>query len=392
MNVPSVSPEEALEQLKRGAAHLVSEAELLARLQKGRPLRVKLGVDPTSPDLHLGHSLPLAKLAQFQQLGHQAVLIIGGFTALIGDPSGRTSTRPPLSREQIEANAETYRRQAFKMLDPERTEIVNNADWLGQLNFEQVIRLNSRVTLQQMLQREDFKSRIANDQPVRVHEIQYPIMQGWDSVMVRADVELGGSDQLFNCLVGRDFQVQENQAPQIVLTTPILEGLDGVKKMSKSLQNYIGLTDAPGDMFGKAMSITDELMARYYELLFHEKLDPAMHPMEAKKQLAARIVGRFHSAAEAKAARDEFEARFSKKDLESADLPQVSLGSVDAVSAVVNAFLQGFQVTKSRGDARRLIEGGGVTWRGEKIADPKAVIAFESPGILKLDKRHAVRV
>ncbi|MBS0660196.1 MAG: tyrosine--tRNA ligase [Verrucomicrobia bacterium] len=392
MNAPSVSPEEALEQLKRGAAHLVSDAELLARLQKGQKLRVKLGVDPTSPDLHLGHSLPLAKLAQFQEMGHQAVLIIGGFTALIGDPSGRTSTRPPLTREQIEANAETYRKQAFKMLDPERTEIVNNADWLGQLNFEQVIRLNSRVTLQQMLQREDFKARIANDQPVRVHEIQYPIMQGWDSVMVRADVELGGSDQLFNCLVGRDFQVQEGQAPQIVLTTPILEGLDGVKKMSKSLQNYIGLTDAPGDMFGKAMSITDELMARYYELLFHEQLDAAMHPMEAKKQLAARLVARFHSAAEAKSAREEFEARFSKKDLESADLPVVTLGSVDAVSAVVNAFLQGFQVTKSRGDARRLIEGGGVTWRGEKLTDPKAVVAFESPGILKLDKRHAVKV
>ncbi len=386
------TPEEALARLKAGAAQLVSEPELLAKLKLGRPLRVKLGVDPTSPDLHLGHSLPLEKLRQFQELGHQAVLIIGDFTALIGDPSGRSTTRPPLSREEIEANANTYRAQAFKILDPEKTELVHNSDWLGKLNFEDVIRLNSRVTLQQMLQREDFKTRIENAQPVRVHELQYPIMQGWDSVNVRADVELGGSDQLFNCLVGRDLQIEEGQPPQVVLTTPILEGLDGVKKMSKSLGNYIGLTDAPADMFGKVMSISDELMARYYLVVFGEAIPAGTHPMEAKKSLAARVVARFHSEADAKAAREEFERRFSKRDLEGAELPEIALDNSDAVTATVSAFQLGFGVARSRSDARRLVEGGSIHWRGERVTDLKAVIDFAAGGVLKLDKKHAVRV
>jgi tyrosyl-tRNA synthetase len=387
-----VTPEDALARLKAGAAQLVSEQELLAKLKLGRPLRVKLGVDPTSPDLHLGHALPLEKLRQFQELGHQAVLIIGDFTALIGDPSGRTSTRPPLSREEIEANANTYRAQAFKILDPEKTELVHNSEWLGKLNFEAVIRLNSRVTLQQMLQREDFKTRIENAQPIRVHELQYPIMQGWDSVNVRADVELGGSDQLFNCLVGRDLQIEEGQPPQVVLTTPILEGLDGVKKMSKSLSNYVGLTDAPADMFGKVMSISDELMARYYLVVLGESIPAGMHPMEAKKSLAARIVARFHSEAKSKAAREEFERRFSKRDLENAELPEIKLADSDAVTATVSAFELGFGVTRSRSDARRLVEGGSIQWRGERVTDLKTVFDFSNGGILKLDKKHAVRV
>ena len=387
-----VTPEEALNRLKAGAAHLVSEQDLLAKLKLGRPLRVKLGVDPTSPNLHLGHALPLEKLRQFQQLGHKAVLIIGDFTALIGDPSGRTSTRPPLSREEIEANAVTYRTQAFKILDPDRTEMVHNSTWLGNLNFEAVIRLNSRVTLQQMLQREDFKTRIENAQPVRVHELQYPIMQGWDSVNVRADVELGGNDQLFNCLVGRDLQIEEGQSPQVVLTMPILEGLDGVKKMSKSLGNYIGLTDAPGDMFGKVMSVSDDLMARYYQLVLGESLPAGQHPMEAKKTLGERIATRFHSAAAAKSARAEFEQRFSKRDLESADLPEVALENSDSVTAVVMAFQLGFGVARSRSDARRLVEGGSIHWRGERVSDLKTVIDFSAGGVLKLDKKHAVRV
>ena len=387
-----LTPEEALARLKAGVAQLVSEHELLAKLKLGRPLRVKLGVDPTSPDLHLGHSLALEKLRQFQELGHQAVLIIGDFTALIGDPSGRSTTRPALTREEIEENAKTYRAQAFKILDPAKTELVHNSDWLGKLNFVDVIRLNSRVTLQQMLQREDFKTRIENAQPVRVHELQYPIMQGWDSVCVRADVELGGSDQLFNCLVGRDLQLEESQPPQVVLTTPILEGLDGVKKMSKSLANYIGLTDAPAEMFGKVMSVSDELMSRYYLLLFGETIPAGWHPMEAKKSLAARIVAQFHSDAEAQAARAEFEQRFSKRDLEGADLPEISLPGSDAVTAAVTAFQLGFGVTKSRSDARRLVEGGSIYWRGERVTDLKAVIDFAGGGVLKLDKKHAVRV
>jgi tyrosyl-tRNA synthetase len=386
------TPEKALARLKAGAAQLVSEPELLAKLKLGRPLRVKLGVDPTSPDLHLGHALPLEKLRQFQELGHQAVLIIGDFTALIGDPSGRSTTRPPLSREEIEANANTYRAQAFKILDPEKTELVHNSDWLGKLKFEDVIRLNSRVTLQQMLQREDFKLRIENDQPVRVHELQYPIMQGWDSVMVRADIELGGSDQLFNCLVGRDLQAEEGQEKQVVLTAPILEGLDGVKKMSKSLGNYIGLTDAPADMFGKVMSISDELMARYYQLILGETIPAGMHPMEAKKSLASRIVGRFHSESDGKSAREEFEKRFSKRDLESAELPEIVLADSDAVSATVSAFQIGFGVARSRSDARRLVEGGSIHWRGERVTDLKSVIDFGGGGVLKLDRKHAVRV
>ena len=367
----SFSPEEALARLRTGAAALVSEEDLLAKLRLGRPLRVKLGVDPTSPDLHLGHSLALAKLRQFQDLGHTAVLIIGGFTSLIGDPSGRSSTRPPLTRDQIEANAETYRAQAFRVLDPERVEVVNNSEWLGSLTFEDVIRLNSRVTLQQMLAREDFRARVDAGQPVRLHELQYPVMQGWDSVAVRADVELGGSDQLFNCLVGRDLQAAEGQPPQVVLTLPILEGLDGVKKMSKSLGNYIGLTDAPTEMFGKAMSVSDDLMARWWPLLFHEDLPAGAHPMDAKKTLGERLVARFHSAAEAQSARIEWERRFSKRDLESSDLPEIALADSDAVGAVVAAFAAAFGVTKSRGDARRLVEGGSVQWRGEKVSDPQ---------------------
>ena len=268
-----MQPDEALSLLKQGAAQIISEAELRAKLALGRPLRVKLGVDPTSPDLHLGHAIILRKLRQFQDLGHEAILIIGDFTSMIGDPSGRSVTRPQLSREQVEANAETYRAQAFKVLDPARTKLVANGDWFSKMGFEEVIRLNSMVTLQQMLQREDFRNRIDHAQPIHAHEIQYPIMQGWDSVMVQADVELGGTDQLFNNLVGRDLQKQEGQPQQVVLVLPILEGLDGSMKMSKSLGNYVGLAEPASEMFGKLMSISDELMGRYYPLLLGKPLD-----------------------------------------------------------------------------------------------------------------------
>src|SRR5438309_8950995 len=257
-----MQPEEALALLKQGAAQIISEDELRAKLTLGRPLRVKLGVDPTTSDIHLGHPVVLRKLTQFQDLGHPAVLLLGHFTGMIGDPSGRSVTRPQLRHQEVIANAATYREQAFKILDPARTETVCNGDWFRAMSFEDVIRLNSRVTLQQMLQREDFKGRIDNQQPIHAHEIQYPIMQGWDSVMVRADVELGGTDQLFNILVGRDFQKEESQAQQVVLTMPLLEGLDGVKKMSKSLGNFVGVSEPAADMFGKLMSISDNLMAR----------------------------------------------------------------------------------------------------------------------------------
>src|SRR4030081_1565117 len=290
-----MQPDEALAVLRKGAAQIISETELREKLALGRPLRVKLGVDPTTADIHLGHAVVLRKLREFQDLGHQAVLIIGDFTGMIGDPSGRSATRPHLTHKEVLHNAETYRVQAFKILDPARTETVCNGDWFRAMSYEDVIRLNSRVTLQQMLQREDFRGRIDNQQPIHAHEIQYPIMQGWDSVMVQADVELGGTDQLFNILVGRDLQKQEGQPQQVVFVLPILEGLDGSKKMSKSLGNYVGLNESPSQIFGKLMSISDELMARYYPLLLGKPLDPLVHPLEAKKDLAATVVETYHS-------------------------------------------------------------------------------------------------
>ena len=384
------SPEEALALLKRGAAQIISEAELLEKLRLKRPLRVKLGVDPTAPDIHLGHTVGLQKLRQFQDLGHQGILIIGDFTAMIGDPSGRSVTRPQLSHDAVMANAETYQRQAFKVLDPARTQIVFNGEWFEMMHYEQVIRLNSRVTLQQMLQREDFKTRLYEGVPISLHELQYPLLQGWDSVMIQADVELGGTDQLFNCLVGRDLQKEEGMASQVVMVLPILEGLDGVQKMSKSLGNYIGVTDAPADMFGKTMSISDELMARYYPVLLGEEFPNDAHPMEAKKNLAARLVARFHSEADAQAAR----AGFEKRGSDDAEMPTIHPpgGETDVVSVVVGVYARAFSVTRSRSEVRRLVEGGSVQWRGEKMSDAKARLDLAGGGVLKLDKIRSVRI
>jgi tyrosyl-tRNA synthetase len=384
--------DEALSILKQGAAQIISEAELRAKLDLGRPLRVKLGVDPTSPDLHLGHSIILRKLRQFQDLGHEAVLIIGDFTSMIGDPSGRSATRPQLSRDQIATNAETYRAQAFKVLDPERTRLVANGDWLEKMGFEDVIRLNSMVTLQQMLQREDFRNRIDEGHPIHAHEIQYPIMQGWDSVMVQADVELGGTDQLFNCLVGRDLQKHEGQPQQIVLVLPILEGLDGSMKMSKSLGNYVGLAESASEMFGKLMSISDELMGRYYPLLLSKPLDTSAHPLEAKKRLASAIVETYHSRAAAEKTLAGWNARFSEKRLQDADLPTVVSLDQDIVTAVVNAYAVAFRLQKSRAEVRRLVEQGSVQLDGEKITDPKFALNIQRGQVLRLDKTHAVRI
>ncbi|MBV9619254.1 MAG: tyrosine--tRNA ligase [Verrucomicrobia bacterium] len=384
--------DEAFSNLKKGAAQIISEAELREKLSQGRPLRVKVGVDPTTADIHLGHTVVLRKLRQFQDLGHQAVLIIGDFTGMIGDPSGRSVTRPHLTHKEVLANAETYREQAFRILDPARTEIVCNGDWFRAMSYEDVIRLNSRVTLQQMLQREDFRARIDNEQAIHAHEIQYPIMQGWDSVMVKADVELGGTDQLFNILVGRDFQKEQGMSPQVVLLLPILEGLDGSKKMSKSLGNYVGVTESPGDMFGKLMSISDELMARYYTVLLNRDLSKSADPFESKKHLAFEIVQTYHSREVAEKARDEWNARFSKKRLEDADLPTFSPMSAEAVAVVVAAYLQMFGISKSRAEVSRLIKQGSVQVDGDKVADPKAKIALRSGQILRLDKTHAVRI
>ncbi len=293
----AMSPEAQLEQLTAGVSKVLSAKELLEKLRLGRPLRVKFGLDPTSPDIHLGHTVVFEKLRQFQELGHQIVIIIGDFTATIGDPSGRSATRPPLSREEVLVNAKTYTDQLFKLLERDKTELTFNGDWFRKMTFEDVLRLNGRVTMQQMLQREDFRNRIDKGQEVRLHEIQYPIVQGWDSVVVRADVELGGTDQLFNLLVGRDLQKEEGQPQQVVMTMPLLEGLDGVKKMSKSYGNYVGVSEPPQEMFGKLMSVSDELMDRYYLLLLGETRDTSGHPMEAKKSLAGRITERYRGGA-----------------------------------------------------------------------------------------------
>jgi tyrosyl-tRNA synthetase len=387
-----MQPAEALAFLKQGAAQIINEAELQEKLALGRPLRVKLGVDPSTTDLHLGHSIVLRKLRQFQDLGHQAVLIIGDFTGMIGDPSGRSATRPHLTHDEVLKNAETYRAQAFKILDQARTEIVCNGDWFRAMSFEDVIRLNSRVTLQQLLQREDFRARIDHQQAIHAHEIQYPIMQGWDSVMVKADVELGGTDQLFNILMGRDFQKEEGQSQQVVFILPILEGLDGVKKMSKSLGNYVGIDEPASEIFGKLMSISDELMARYYPMLLGRSLTKDADPLEAKKQLAFEIVQTYHSATVARKTLEEWNARFSEKRLADAELPEFTPPDGDVLTTVVAAYSEAFGITKSRAEARRLIEQGSVQIDGKKIVDPKARTSATPGQVLRLDKTRAVRI
>jgi tyrosyl-tRNA synthetase len=390
-----MEPDQALALLKQGAAQIIDENELREKLALGRPLRVKLGVDPTTSDIHLGHTVVLRKLRQFQDLGHHAVLIIGDFTGMIGDPSGRSVTRPHLTHQEVLANAATYREQAFKILDPARTETVCNGDWFRAMSFEDVIRLNSRVTLQQMLQREDFKTRIDKQQSIRAHEIQYPIMQGWDSVMVKADVELGGTDQLFNILIGRDFQREEGLPQQVVFLLPILEGLDGAKKMSKSLGNYVAVNEPASEMFGKLMSISDDLMARYYGLLLGRTVPADAHPLEAKKQLALEIVQTYHSADAARKTLDEWNTRFSKRDLEHADLPTFSptdRENLTAVALVSDVYREVFDLKKSHSEISRLIKQGSVEIDGAKLHDPKATITLRQGQILRLDRKHAVRI
>ncbi len=390
-----MQPAEALALLKQGAAQIINEGELLEKLALGRPLRVKLGVDPTTSDIHLGHTIVLQKLRQFQDLGHQAILIIGDFTGMIGDPSGRSVTRPHLTHQEAIANSATYREQAFKILDPARTETVFNGDWFRSMSFEDVIRLNSRVTLQQILQREDFKTRVDQQQPVRAHELQYPIMQAWDSVMVKADVELGGTDQLFNILMGRDFQREEGTQQQVVFLLPILEGLDGRKKMSKSLGNYVAVNESPSEMFGKLMSISDKLMARYYEMLLGRKSPSDAHPLEAKKKLAAEIVRIYHSADAARRTSEEWTTRFSKRELEQADLPPFAATAgegLNAVGLLSSVYREVFNVHKSHSEISRLIKQGSFEVDGTKIHDPKVKINLLPGQILRLDRKHAVRI
>ena len=379
--------DQALSILKRGVISLVSEEELKKKLASGRTLRVKLGVDPTSADLHLGHSVVLSKLRAFQDLGHTAVLIIGDFTTLVGDPSGRDSTRPSLTKAEIDANARTYQDQAFKILDRNRVEVRRNSEWLGPFLAGDILETLKRHTVQQILAREDFKARIANKSPLTMLETLYPIFQGQDSVAVRADVELGGNDQLTNLLVGRKMQQDAGQEAQVALTTPLMVGLDGVKKMSKSYGNYIGLTETPRDMFGKVMKISDELMLTYCELLTDADLAAvkAEHPMKAKKDLARRLTAQYHGDEAGRAELQFFEETFSKKELPT-DIPEHRFEPGTIVSAMI-AEISG----QSKNQARRLIEQGGVRMDGEKVLKDSPV---EVPGtfVLQIGKHTFARI
>jgi tyrosyl-tRNA synthetase len=372
--------DDQLKLLSRGCVELVSEKELKEKLESGRTLRVKLGVDPTSPDLHLGHSVPLMKLRAFQDLGHHAVLIIGDFTTRVGDPSGRDSTRPVLSKEDIAANAKTYTDQAFKVLDPDKTEVVYNSEWLEPFMEKELLSTLRSHTVQQILARDDFQNRMKANSPITMLELLYPLLQGYDSVAVKADVELGGNDQLFNLLMGREMQKDAGQDQQIAMTLPLLVGLDGVKKMSKSYDNYIGLTDSPRDMFGKVMRVSDEAMWAYYELLTTEDVRAvkAGHPMEAKKKLAGNLVERFHSKDAADAERKFFDETFSKRETPK-DVPEVRVTQAQ-LDAPWFQFLVDIDAAKSKNEARRLLKQGAVKLGDAKVAESDTVAILKDAG------------
>ena len=385
---------------KRGADELIVEAELAAKLKRGKPLRIKEGFDPTRPDLHLGHTVQFNKLKQLQDLGHHIIFLIGDFTGMIGDPTGRNVTRPPLSREELEANAKTYTDQAFLILDRDRTEVAFNAKWLSALGADGMIRLAARYTVARMLERDDFAKRYASGQPIAVHEFLYPLAQGYDSVALQADVELGGTDQKFNLLVGRELQRHYGQEPQCILTLPLLEGLDGVNKMSKSLDNYVGITEAPTEMFGKLMSISDELMWRYYELLSFRPLDEiaklkrecaeGRNPRDAKVELAQEIVARFHSRQAADLALTEFEARFRDHAMPES-MPEITLHTGGKGLALPQLCKQA-GLTASTSEAMRLIEQRGLRLDGEVVSDKALVVAAGTTVVVQAGKRKFARV
>ena len=381
--------QEQISFLTRGCVDLVSQADLTKKLESGKTLKIKLGCDPTSADLHLGHSVALSLARRFQDLGHKAVLVIGDFTAAIGDPSGRDSTRPVLAREQILQNAKTYTEQSFKVLDPAKTEIRFNSEWLDPfVHGPALLQTLQKITVAQVLERDDFKKRMAAGNPISMLEVLYSLFQGQDSVALEADVELGGTDQIFNLLVGRQLQKNNGLEPQVALTVPLLVGLDGVKKMSKSYGNYVGLNDEPNDMFGKLMSIPDELMPMYYELLTNENVDEikTMHPMAAKKKLAGILVTRFHNEQAAQDALANFEKVFSKKELPS-DMPEFKPEPGATVSAVL--FAAGAAASKNK--ARGLIEQGAVRLKGERITQD-GPLSFENGDVLQAGKRHFIKL
>ena len=392
--------DESLAIIKRGIDELLIEAELVEKLKAGRPLRVKAGFDPTAPDLHLGHTVLINKLRHFQDLGHHVMFLIGDFTAMIGDPTGKNTTRPPLSREQVMANAKTYQEQVFKILDPEKTEVCFNSAWIDDLGTAGMIKLASSYTVARMLERDDFSKRYRNGQPIAVHEFLYPLCQGYDSVAVKSDIELGGTDQKFNLLVGRELQKHYGQTPQCVLMMPLLEGLDGVNKMSKSLGNYVGISESPRDIFGKLMSVSDELMWRYFDLLsfrpstevvrFKQEVTEGRNPRDLKVLLAQEIVARFHSAQAATEALADFEARFRQGAIPE-DIPEVSLSAPDGALSIAQLLKQAGLVS-STSDALRMIDQGGVRIDGARIEDKSLSLKAGSEIVAQIGKRKFARV
>jgi tyrosyl-tRNA synthetase len=391
----------ALAELKRGCEEILLEDELIAKLKTGKPLKIKAGFDPTAPDLHLGHTVLINKLRTFQQLGHEVIFLIGDFTGMIGDPSGKNVTRKPLSQQEVLANAETYKEQVFKILDPAKTTVAFNSQWMAELGAAGMIKLASRQTVARMLERDDFKKRFASNQPIAIHEFLYPLVQGWDSVALQADVEMGGTDQRFNLLMGRELQKEEGQRPQTVMMVPLLEGLDGVQKMSKSLGNYIGITDAPTEMFGKIMSISDELMWRYYDLLSFRPLEEiallkqqmaaGSNPRDIKISLAKEIIARFHDDAAAEAAHQDFVQRFSKNALPD-DIPEINL-SCDSSSMPISNLLKEAGLVDSTSEAIRMIKQGAVKLNGStKIEDSKLEVAKGSSEIYQVGKRKFAKI
>ncbi|GLX83085.1 tyrosine--tRNA ligase [Thalassotalea eurytherma] len=391
---------QAFAELKRGAEEILLEDELLEKLKEGKPLKIKAGFDPTAPDLHLGHTVLINKLRQFQQLGHEVIFLIGDFTGMIGDPTGKNVTRKPLTKEDVLANAETYKEQVFKILDPEKTTVAFNSTWMEALGSAGMLKLASRQTVARMMERDDFKKRYANGQSIAIHEFMYPLVQGWDSVALESDVELGGTDQKFNLLMGRELQKSEGQRPQTVLMMPLLEGLDGVQKMSKSLGNYIGITDAPNDMFGKVMSISDDLMWRYYDLLsfrpleeiaqFKQQIADGANPRDIKITLAKELIARFHDDAAAQAAHNEFINRFQKGAMPD-DMPELEITPEGGQIAIAN-LLKEAGLVASTSEAMRMIKQGAAKIEGEKVTDNKLIISAGTTQVYQVGKRKFAKV
>ncbi|WP_298607385.1 tyrosine--tRNA ligase [uncultured Thiothrix sp.] len=389
-----------LNELERGTEEILVKSELVEKLKKGRPLRIKVGFDPTAPDLHVGHTVIINKMRQFQELGHQVIFLIGDFTGRIGDPTGKSATRPPLTEEQVNQNATTYKEQVFKILDPEKTEVAFNSTWMGKMSSAEMIQLAAKQTVARMLERDDFSKRYKSNQPIAIHEFLYPLVQGYDSVALRADVEMGGTDQKFNLLVGRELQRMYGQEQQVVITLPLLEGLDGVNKMSKSLGNYIGITDAPNDMFGKIMSVSDELMWRYFDLLSFRPLSEinklrqdvvnGFNPRDVKFLLAEELITRFHNKAAAAAAQEDFITRFQKGALPD-DLPEVSV-ETESVGLPIANLLKNAGLVDSTSEAFRMIQQGGVKIDGTKVEDRNLLISKGTIAVIQVGKRKFAKV